>query len=151
MRKQVLVATMMLALGAGALTAAEGDGPVRPRRGLRDELSLTDQQASELARLRSEERKATIRRRADIAVAKLELRELLLAPTYDDKAVVAKVKQLSALQAAGVQARADSLIAMRRVLTPEQVETLSKLPPHRPRRQPRAPREDDALTGPEGE
>jgi Spy/CpxP family protein refolding chaperone len=150
MRKQVLVAMTVLTLGVGSTAQADGDGQPAPRRRLREELGLSEPQAAELARLRGEGRKATIRRRAEIAVARQELRELLTAPALDDKAVSAKVKQLSALQAAAVQARADGLIAMRRVLTPEQIEKLGQLPPHRPRRHPRRPR-PDALTGPEGE
>jgi len=148
MRKQVLVAMTVLTLGAGSLAVAEGEG--RPRRGLKDELGLSDQQSAEVLRVRSEERKAAIRRRADMAVARQELRELLTAPALDDRAVAAKVKQISALHAAAVQARADGLIAMRRILSPEQLQMLSQLPPHRPRRHPRRPAAD-ALTGPEGE
>lgn len=150
MRKQVLVAMAVVSLGVGSVARAEAEGLRQPRRGMNDALGLTDQQTAEIGRLRSEERKAAIRRRADIAIAKQELRELLTAPTLDEKAVSAKVKQLSAQHGAGVQASADRLLARRRVLTPEQLETLARLPPHRSRRHPRRPL-PEPLTGPEGE
>jgi Spy/CpxP family protein refolding chaperone len=153
MRRQVLVAMTVLTLGSGAL-AAEGDAPgaprSAPRRGLKEALGLTDQQSAEVGRLRAEGRKAAIRGRADRAIAREELRELLTAPSLDEKAVAAKVQQLSALQAAALQARTDRLIALRRVLTPEQLERLSQMPPRRPRRHGR-PDPPEALTGPEGE
>jgi Spy/CpxP family protein refolding chaperone len=149
MRKQVLVAIAVLGLG-GTLALAEDGRPVRARRGLVRELNLSEQQSGELARLRSAGRKDAIRRRADVAIARQELRELLTAPQLDEKAVSAQVKKLSALQAERTQARAEGLLAMRRILTPEQLETLASLPPRRPHRSRRRP-SADALTVPEGE
>lgn len=149
MRKQVLVAMTVAGLGASPAFADE-EKAARPRRGLVQELDLSEQQSGELARLRAQGRKEAIRRRADIQIARQELRELLTAPELDQKAVSAQVQKLSALHAAGVQARADGLLAMRRVLTPEQLTTLSHLPPRRPHRG-RRHRAADPLTGPEGE
>lgn len=150
MRKQVLVAMTVVTLGGASWALAEPEAPRRPRRGMSDALALTDQQRADVGRLRSEERKGAIRRRADMAIARQELRELLTAPTLNEEAVSAKIRQVSALHAAAVQARADQLLAMRRVLTPEQLERLAQLPPQRPRRHPRRPPREP-LTGPEGE
>jgi Spy/CpxP family protein refolding chaperone len=122
---------------AGAVVAAaqgrpgrEGrPGPeVRPARtDLRAQLGLSADQAAQIEKIRSEARKQAIRQRADLAVARLELRELMNAPTVDEKAVSAKVKAISDLQAAGLKAWTDERLAMRRILTPEQQEKMRQL------------------------
>jgi Spy/CpxP family protein refolding chaperone len=79
--------------------------------------------------LRAEGRKQAIRHRADVAIARLELEELMDAKTVDEKAVAAKVKAISDLEAAALKARTDERLAMRRLLTPEQQEKLTQLAP----------------------
>ena len=169
MRKQLLT-VLGLIVGTGVALAAfpggEEDGPGRRRPGGRDikaELGLNEAQYSQLRKARLEERKAAIRRRADLHVARLELDELLDASTPDEKAVAAKVKELNDLQAAALKARVDARLALGRMLTPEQREKLKHLRGpgrrggHGPRRagpeRERGGRGPDAedLTEPEGE
>ena len=138
MRRGVLAGLGMLVIGAtvgvaGAQPArAEREG--RPGREggpglvrMQRELGLNDEQAAQLRRLWSDERKGAIRRRADTQIAHLELEEALAAPTLDEKLVAAKAKALSDLQAAGIKARVDRQLAMRKLLTPEQREKLGQL------------------------
>jgi Spy/CpxP family protein refolding chaperone len=88
---------------------------------------LSADQAAQLEKIRGEARKQAIRQRADLAVARLELEELMKATTVDEKAVAAKVKAISDLEAAGLKARVDERLAMRRILSPEQQEKMRQL------------------------
>ena len=91
------------------------------------QLGLTGEQAESFRRLQSDERKQAIRRRADVAIARLELEEALDAPSVDEKLVASRVKAVSDLEAAEVRARADRRLALRKLLTPEQQEKLRQL------------------------
>jgi Spy/CpxP family protein refolding chaperone len=51
------------------------------------------------------------------------------AATVDEKAVAAKVKAISDLEGAALQARTSQQLAMRRLLTPEQQEKMKQLAP----------------------
>ncbi len=161
MKKQIL-ATVVILAGAGVAFAqmgpGRGAGPAGPgERGrgrgpgmdpmaLRQELGLSDAQVDQLRKMRVESRKADIRRRADLQVARLDLHELMTASALDERAVTAKAKEVSDLQAAGFRAHVDSMLAMRKVLTPEQVEKLRTIGPRGARpagfglRGPRGPR-----------
>lgn len=113
--------------------AAAQEGPRRPWRAdgaaLEKDLGLSADQAAQLKKQRAEGRKQAIRQRADLAIARLELQELMDAATVDEKAVAAKVKAISDLQAAALLARTNERLAMRRLLTPEQQEKLRQLAP----------------------
>jgi Spy/CpxP family protein refolding chaperone len=143
MTKRVVVAAGLVVFGSWAALAAaqpEAVGPREPRSGevrerthrpdgaaLERQLGLSDEQAEQLRRLRADERKQAIRRRADLAIARLDLDEALDAPTVDEKLVATRVRAVSDLQAAEVRARADRRLAVRKVLTPEQQEKLRQL------------------------
>src|SRR5690349_3429423 len=120
----------LVLVGAGAVAAggaADGARQARRVEFLKEELRLSDDQVDQLRRLQADERAAMVRRRADLEAARQGLRELLTAPVLDEAAVAAKVRQLSGLQAALLQARVDARVAFRKSLTPEQVERLKAL------------------------
>ncbi len=71
--------------------------------------------------------KQAIRQRADLAIARLELEELMTAPVVDQKAIDAKVAAISGLEAAGLKARTDQRLALRKMLSPEQQEKMKQL------------------------
>lgn len=137
MKKQVpFFLGVVLMAGAAAAQPVEppepGDRGPRPGRGgdpamLKQELGLNDQQVGELRKLQLEQRKAAIRRRADTELAQIGLQEQLQAPTPDDKVVQARIKELADLHAAGLRARVDAQLALRKILTPDQQEKLRQL------------------------
>jgi Spy/CpxP family protein refolding chaperone len=91
------------------------------------ELSLSNEQAAQLKKLRDDGRKQAIRQRADLAIARIELEEAMDAPSVDEKLVGARVKAVSDLEASSLQARTSQRLAMRRLLTPEQQEKMKQL------------------------
>jgi len=133
MRVQVWVVTGALVV-AGAVVAmsAQDRRPARRHGGpdpavIQAELGLSADQAAQLEKLRADGRKQAIRQRADLAIARIELEELMAAPNVDDKAVAARVKAISDLQASSLQARTEHRLAMRRLLSPEQQEKMKQL------------------------
>lgn len=130
-RKQVLVAVGLLAGGGAAIAASPGHRPRAEGRlpRLAEELGLSSEQRDQIEKMRLETERQTIRRRADLAIARLDLRSLVEAKSVDEKAVAAKVKDMSDLQAGMLRARVDHVLAFRRVLTPEQQEKLRSVRP----------------------
>ena len=165
MRKQLLALVGLITVTGVALAAVpEGTKPQGPqgkerrmerKAHLKEALGLTDAQLADLKKLRSEQEKKKIRMKADAKIARLELRELMLAPTVDEKAVRAKAKQVSDLHAAAANDRVEAMLALRKIVSAEQAEKLMKMkqhgrrgPGHGPRHQmgPRGPRHG----GPQG-
>jgi Spy/CpxP family protein refolding chaperone len=134
----LLVAGVVLAAKAQELPGRPG-GPWGPGAGgpwrsggpdpaaLQAELGLSPEQAADLKKLRAEGRKQAIRQRADLAIARIELRELMDSPVVDQKAIDAKVKAISDLQAASLKARTERHLALRKLLTPEQQQKLKQM------------------------
>jgi Spy/CpxP family protein refolding chaperone len=108
---------------AAAIAATPEAAPRREGRRLAEQrLGLSPEQRGQMERLRDEFAKAQVKRHAELAVAHIELRQLMSAPQLDDKAIVAKAKVLGDLQAAQTRERIENRLAMAKVLTPEQRE-----------------------------
>jgi Spy/CpxP family protein refolding chaperone len=95
---------------------------VAPRERLKEALALSDAQVASIEKLMSEQRKTAVRQRADQEIARMDLEELMRADTLDEKAVDAKIRQVTELQAAALRSRVEQRVAMRKVLTPEQFQ-----------------------------
>lgn len=83
-------------------------------------LELTDEQVTSIRDVLRQARKTAIGLRAKARVARIELAELVLAPTVDEAKVDAKVEELSELQGDRLRERTRTALAVRAVLTPEQ-------------------------------
>lgn len=92
-----------------------------------DQLGLSEVQVEQLRKLKFEFDKANVRRKADLQVAKLELKELKATPEVDAKKVEAKIREVHNLQAQieanGFQAELNA----KAVLTDEQKAKLNEL------------------------
>jgi Spy/CpxP family protein refolding chaperone len=80
-----------------------------------------------LQKFHTDQRKAQIRRRADAQLAHLALQEALQAPAPDPKVIQARIKELSDLHTAQLQAHVDGQLLMKKVLTPDQQKKLEQL------------------------
>jgi Spy/CpxP family protein refolding chaperone len=87
-------------------------------------LGLTDEQATRLRQIMVETEKTTIKTKADLAVRRIELRELLMADNPDQTAVIKKVQEVSALTGQLMQQHAQALLSAKTILTPEQRKKL---------------------------
>src|SRR5258708_8298512 len=130
MRRQLVLAMGVLAASGAALAALPDPqpGPAGPDMArIQQQVGLSDAQVTQLKKLWSDQRKLAIRRRADTAIARMEMEELMDGPSIDEKALNAKVKELSDLQAATLRSRVDAQLALRKVVSPEQQQKLRGL------------------------
>lgn len=84
-------------------------------------LELTDEQVTAIKDVLRQARKKAIGLRAKARVARIELAELVSEPTVDRAKVDAKVEELSKIRGDRLQERTRTALAVRAVLTPEQV------------------------------
>jgi Spy/CpxP family protein refolding chaperone len=130
LNKKLLAVLGVAVLSGAAGVSGEPDGGERSKARfdrIKQELGLTDAQATELQRLRTEHKKEGLRRRGEMRALHVELRQLLGAARVDEQAVRAKAAQIDELRAAASRDRVDWLLARRRVLTAEQAQKLDAL------------------------
>ena len=87
-------------------------------------LGLTDDQVARLSQIKVETEKAAIKTKADIAVQRIELRELLKADNPDRDTVMKKVQEVSDLTGQLMQEHVQALLSAKTILTPEQQKKL---------------------------
>lgn len=144
MRRWVIVgiALMLGAFSLGAAGQAQDDdwgGGFRERHGprmgtrlmtmlenerVKAALGLTDQQADRLRQIMVDAEKGTVKTRAEIAVRRIELRELMRTDKPDREAAMRKVQEISDLRGQMMKQHVESLLAAKVVLTPEQQKKL---------------------------
>jgi Spy/CpxP family protein refolding chaperone len=120
---------VVVALVAGlTLTAAAqpgpgpgtGWGPRHERGEFLKTLNLTEQQQTQIAKLRLDMEKKQVAAQSKIRLARIELRELMQADAPDKAVVEKKLKEVSDAQHQMKQTMLDHLFAVRALLTSEQ-------------------------------
>ena len=94
---------------------------------MRERLGITDAQVEQLRTLRRTAAKSGIRNRADWAVKRIELEELLEADKPDRTLIDKKLREIADLQYGMLKARVDTRLALAGVLTPEQRSKLRSM------------------------
>jgi len=92
-----------------------------------EELGLNDKQTREIKNILIEARKQNIKLRADARVARIELGQLITQGDVDKAAVNAKVDQIAGLRGNVMRQRAEAVLAVREILTPEQREKADRM------------------------
>lgn len=117
--------------GQGDPQMRRGAGPGAPmqerRMAMHLDLGLTDVQKADIQKLRETSRKDRLRKSTDLKIARLDLHSLLRAEKVDEKAVAAKLAEVSAAQGAMLKLHVDSALAMKRILTPEQQKKMQAM------------------------
>jgi Spy/CpxP family protein refolding chaperone len=91
-----------------------------------DGLNLDEQQKKAIGDIKSAMKKDTIRKMADIRIARIELSDLLLQDPLDLKAVEAKLRQLGSLRTEMHLSHIKTLESIKATLTPEQRKLLKE-------------------------
>ncbi len=86
-----------------------------------EKLELTDEQVQKIKGVLTDARKKRIGLRADVRVANIELREMVSQETADKDKIGAKVDEIAKIRGDLLRARTDAALAVREVLTPEQI------------------------------
>jgi Spy/CpxP family protein refolding chaperone len=92
-------------------------------------LGLTEQQVDRLRQITVEAEKSAVKTRADLAVRRIELRELLRADKSDREAIMKKVQEISDLRGQVMKQHVESILAVKTVLMPEQQQKLRAFRP----------------------
>jgi len=109
------------------LAEMRDEGGMKPRRDVRAELGLSDVQKADIRKSVEGARRERLRKSTDLRIAQMDLRSLLRAEKVDEKAVASKLAEIQTAQGALMKVRVDSVLAMKRILTPEQQKTISEL------------------------
>jgi len=87
---------------------------------VRQQVGITDEQAAKIRQQATDFRKAEIRNRADLAVKRIDLQNLMAADKPDRAAIDSKLQEISASQLAMAKSAVDFRLNMRDAITPEQ-------------------------------
>jgi Spy/CpxP family protein refolding chaperone len=91
-------------------------------------LNLSDKQLAKMKELRNSFRNDTRDLRYNLAIKRIEMRKLFTDPQTDDATLVAKQKEISNLHQQLSDKKAEMKLKWRKILTPEQIAKLDKMP-----------------------
>jgi Spy/CpxP family protein refolding chaperone len=91
-------------------------------------LDLTDAQRDKLRDIHEAAARKSVQRRADMELARMDLRKLMRADAPTTSSVNAQIDKITRLQADGMKAHFDTFMQARAVLTPEQLKQLKSGP-----------------------
>ncbi len=118
-------ASILLLLSASVIMAQSrqkmmhhGDGPMGMR--MAEQLNLTDTQKEQIQQTMLDTRKKRIDLEAKEKVGRIELHELIATEAPDQAKINAKITDLAKLHELQMRARVESMLAIHKILTPEQ-------------------------------
>ncbi len=91
-------------------------------------LGLSDKQVAKMKDLRNSFRNDTRDLRYNLAIKRLEMRKLFTDPKTDDATLLAKQKEISELRQQLSDKKGGMKIEWRKILTPEQIAKLDRIP-----------------------
>jgi len=94
----------------------------------KNHLNLTDQQLAKMKELRNRFHADTRDLRYDLKIKRVEMSKLFTDPKTDDETLLAKQKEISGLRQQLSEKKALMKIEWRKILTPEQIAKLDKMP-----------------------
>jgi Spy/CpxP family protein refolding chaperone len=118
--------------GAMGMRHGMGRGAHMMRRGgfgprLARELDLTAEQREKMKAAHERQERKAIQARADIQLARLDLRKLMDADKPDSKAIDAQIDRIAGIRAGLAKSRMATMLEFRATLTPEQQKKLREL------------------------
>lgn len=127
--KTGVVMTMVALASALAFgQMGQGGGQRMGQPGMRQEmmkkLNLNEQQQTQMRKLRADLQKKNIQASSKIQLARIDMRELILADKPDRTALEKKLREISDLQHQMKIDRLDHMLAVNALLTPEQQKSL---------------------------
>jgi Spy/CpxP family protein refolding chaperone len=105
-----------IVLFAAVIAAAQ---PMDPGR-MAEKLGLTDQQVEQMRALQVKHQTDMIMRRAELKIARLELREIMMNAKLNENSALSKQDQISKMKSDIARVNLQHKIAMRKILTDEQ-------------------------------
>jgi protein CpxP len=125
----MLMGSMAMAQPRGGMKQRAAGEQKQMRKPMFEELGLTDQQKEQIRQVMLEARKKNIDVEAKQKLARLELHELMGADAPDQAKINAKISELSKLRETLMRNHIESVLAVQKVLTPEQRKKAKELRP----------------------
>ena len=91
-------------------------------------LGLSKEQKEKMRELRIRQQDATRDLKYDLAMKALEMKKLYTDPKTDDTTLLAKQKEVQAVLFKLIEKRGEAKIEFRKILTPEQIKKLDRMP-----------------------
>jgi len=110
----------MFAIAQQGPGGGPGKGPAGMHQAIVQKLNLTDQQQTQMRKLRVELEKKNIQTVSKIRLAQIDLKELMLADKPDRTTMEKRLKEITDLQHQMKLDRLDHMFAVNTLLTPEQ-------------------------------
>ena len=122
------IAGLILALGISAVHARGHRGRRHHNAGPRFEaLELTQEQKDQLKSVRLDGKKKMIQYRADMQLARIELKELLIQKSPNQGQVDKVVAKITSTQAKITESRVRQKLGMKKILTEEQLKKIEEM------------------------
>ncbi len=118
-----------MALSERRSVHARGSGGLRRGRGIermKERLGLSDEQTKQIRGILRESRKKSIKIRADLRVARIELGEFVTQEKVDKGTIDAKLGQIGQLRQQRLRLRTAVVLATRDLLSPEQMKNADR-------------------------
>ena len=132
MKKTFIVIAVLIVSVAAVVSAYSLQPDERPGShkefGFKKYLGLSDEQLAKMKELRNSFRNDTRDLRYNIAIKRLEMRKLFTDPKTDDATLFAKQKEISKLRQQLSDKKAVMKVEWRKILTPEQIAKLDRIP-----------------------
>ena len=109
------------------LTISAAYGQPMGMKGMADELKLSDQQIQQLEKLHLQLEKNLISLQADLKVAKLDLREIMMQTNIDEEAALDKLDQVSSIKANIAKMKLQQKFGASKILTADQRAQFRKM------------------------
>ena len=93
---------------------------------MKERLGLSDEQTTRIRAILREAQKKSIKLRADLRVARIELGELATQEKVDNEKIDAKLNQIGQLRQQRLRLRTGVVLTTRDVLTPEQIKNADR-------------------------
>jgi len=92
-----------------------------------EKLKLTDQQVEQIQEIKLRHDREMIRLKADLKLARLDLKEIMMKAKIDEKAALSKQDNISKVKASIDKTRLQHKLDIRRILTEDQFKQLQKM------------------------
>lgn len=124
----IFASTMVFAYGpkAGGFGCTKAGFGMGPGAGMYASLNLTQQQQDKMWQAKEKFRNETSATRYEIFKKRAELKNLYADPSANDAAILAKQKELNALQQTLQDKAVQYKLAQRKILTPEQIKKIGE-------------------------
>lgn len=126
-KRVILLATLLTLSLTLLFSGASAQAPEKQERRVKARIELTQEQKEKIRDTRLDFQKQNIRLKADLKIARLDLRSLMADEEADKAKIYQKIEDIGTLRTKLAKNRVDQKMALRDILTKEQRDKLKEL------------------------